>query len=163
MKIDANTQDKPLPFEPKTLIELREAYSGMEERLYNIGRVRLGMQPPPEFNRKNVFDLETGLRLVLSYEWSPLMPEHRRGPFLHVAGSYHEDLEQKLQYGTTPLHEMMKVVAYITRRSPREHPIHTKLNTDTGVVHMMFNCDIDPAKYDDDSGILLDLNNPESE
>jgi len=125
---------KPLPFEPETIIEARARYPKSLKHLYNVHRIRYMHLPGPQYQRENVFDFESGLRLIISLEFAPLNKIGERGPFEHISASW---INQPAE-GTILLDQVITTYSYISKRDPKKAPIWQYLDPETNIYHMMF-------------------------
>jgi len=128
---------KPLPYEPETIIDARKRYPEALEHLYNVHRIRYMNVPGPQYERANVFDFESGLRLIISMEFAPLNKIGERGPFEHVSASWLDAPSQ----GTVMMDEVIRTYSYISKRDPKKRPVWNYLDPETEVYHMMFRKD----------------------
>ena len=123
-----------LPYEPESIVDARKRYPESLEHLYNVHRIRYMNIPGPQFQRKNVFDFESGLRLIVSLEFAPLNKVGNRGPFEHCSASWLNDPPE----GVVMMDEAIRIYSYISKRDPSKQPVSHYLNPETGVLHMLF-------------------------
>lgn len=60
-----------LPFQPEPHEQLRSRFDAALEEIYDVESVNLGVAPAASSQRRNVFDCESGLRLMVSRERYP--------------------------------------------------------------------------------------------
>jgi len=127
-----------LEFRPESLPSARNRYADAVEKIYNIGRIRAGMEDSPHLNRDNVFDFDTGLRIVISIDYAPLNPVKDRGPFEHVQGVFLPEQLHRFNSKRTPFEEFMRVYYYMARLD-HTSPLPVLQDIDKfGTIHMLF-------------------------
>jgi hypothetical protein len=60
-----------VPFIPETLLDMQRRYPQAIADPFEVDHLRLGTQSPVGSSRRNVFDFQDGLRLVISHEIEP--------------------------------------------------------------------------------------------
>ena len=143
---------KALKYEPESLVKARKRYPESLEHLYNVHRIRYMGKPGPQFERANVFDFDTGLRLIISLEFAPLNKHGEKGPFEHISASW---LSQP-KHGLVPLDEVIRTYSYVSKRNPKDKPHWAYLDPETGVFHMLFRRDKDLTieEWDEDGNFI---------
>ena len=73
---------KRLEFKPESIESLKSRYLQAIDELVDVESVSLGLRVDPGTNRRHVFDLEEGIRFIISRE-----DQGQDGVFLHLSAS----------------------------------------------------------------------------
>ena len=145
-KILTPEERKPLPFKPEGLPEARNRYPLALEKVYNVGRVNMGLEPGPGLTRTNVFDFKVGLRLIISIEYAPLNADGEKGPFEHVCADLFNIDPRKVKPDESPFEMMIRHYHYMSRwKESKGYPVFKHM-TEEGRFHLLFDR---PDKIDD--------------
>lgn len=131
-----------LPMQLETIEQIQARFASALDPLYHAYNEEQARKHRVGQKRKHVFDLESGLRMVVSREqYAP-----HQAPNLHISFSTFKDADERKMTSQEMLQHFKQVAAEISRG--RLELLQIKVS-EGGIVHMFFDADNFLAKLDE--------------